>query len=354
MGRMLKAPTDTFDSDPHYPKTLICKFCVQVDSNRARIGIRSWYNHVRTKKHVEAVDGLRTWRIDQESHENNLVPEVPEPYAEVVDLVDADVEEGRIGPEPMDIDPVQNPVQEALEFGSESSDNESEILSYIGEENEDDFQDSGFISSDEEHDEITPKAYPQQTGPYYPYDSKVMAYLDMLDNLPRQRISDSVMQFVIAILRNCGVQNVPSFNKFRKVQREMAERHGIRQHQFHNPDGDDLYINDPRDLIMADWSNPSVRKHMRLYPEHSTTGKPPVLSEVWHGSRWQDLPAECLPPMVEHPETLQHFYVGELCLTKSGEWIIPEQWVTETKTGKLLAKARVAEKDEQVNVSTLY
>lgn len=174
---------------------------------------------------------------------------------------------------------------------------------------------TGYIS-DGELDDITPKVRPPQTGQYYPYGTKVMAYLDMLDNLPRNRVSDS-MRFVITILKDCGVEDVPSFKHLRKVQKELAGQHGIRQHQFHNPSGEDLYINDPRDIIMADWANPSVRRHMQLYPDHDSTGEPPVVSEIWHGSRWRSLASEYLPPMVVHPETFQHFYVGELCQTSA-------------------------------------
>lgn len=89
---------------------------------------------------------------------------------------------------------------------------------------------------------------------------------------------------------------------------------------------------------------------MHLYPEHDTSGKPPTISEIWHGNRWQSLPSHYLPPMIVHPETHEHFYVGEMCETKSGERIIPERWLSEKTTGKLLVKARRVENNQGVSV----
>jgi hypothetical protein len=48
-----------------------------------------------------------------------------------------------------------------------------------------------------------------------------MLLLDALDNLPRLRVSDSLMKVFLYILRECGVKNVPSHYKFQKKQDEL-------------------------------------------------------------------------------------------------------------------------------------
>lgn len=143
---------------------------------------------------------------------------------------------------------------------------------------------------------------------YYPYDSKVMAYLDILDNFPRHKVSSQIMGFVITMLSDCGVQGVPSLKALRNKQKELVDRHGIHQHRFEYPGDKELFVNDPRDIIAADWENPKVRPHMQLYPEHFPKQGKVVTSHIWHGSRWTQLP-EFLPPMAVHPDTRKRFYV---------------------------------------------
>lgn len=306
---------------------------------------------MKTDSHLKAWNNQRLEATRrQERAEDMVVPEAP---AELVDLDDADV--GSLGPEPMDIDPIEGPIEEVAELPSESDDESDELDSMV-EDSDDELEERGYMSPDEEdeidhHPYVNHNSHSPNMGQYYPYESKAMAYLDILDNLPRHKVSNSIMQFVITILKNCGVPDVPSFKKLRKVQKELANRHGIKQHQFQNPSGEDIYVNDPGDIVMADWANPSVRRHMQLYPEHDCTGNPLAVSEIWHGTRWQGLSDDCLPPMIVHPETYEHFYVGEVCQAKSGEWVVPERWLSEKNTGELLAKARRVVEDAESNES---
>ncbi len=45
-----------------------------------------------------------------------------------------------------------------------------------------------------------------------------MFLLDLLDNMPRLRLSDDHMKFIMWILRELGVPQVPSLKALRKVQ----------------------------------------------------------------------------------------------------------------------------------------
>jgi hypothetical protein len=76
-----------------------------------------------------------------------------------------------------------------------------------------------------------------------------MFLLDVLDNLPRLRISNSLMHVFLWILRESGVQQVPSFQQLRDVQANLRKTCGIPTTQFTSVQGNVFYINDPRTII---------------------------------------------------------------------------------------------------------
>lgn len=82
-----------------------------------------------------------------------------------------------------------------------------------------------------------------------PYPSKVTFLLDVIDNLPRLRISGSFMKVILWLLRELGVKEVPSFDALRKMQKLLQERQGIPTINWMTPKGNVFSFNDPITLI---------------------------------------------------------------------------------------------------------
>ena len=69
---------------------------------------------------------------------------------------------------------------------------------------------------------------------------------------------------------------------------------------------------------------------MTFYPEDAN-GR---MVQLWHGSKWlTDLSDEFLTPMVIHPRSGAHYYMGELSKCENGQWFIPQQWFNKTGNG---------------------
>ncbi len=85
-----------------------------------------------------------------------------------------------------------------------------------------------------------------------------------------------------------------------------------------------------RVLLRKDMSNPLTRPHMMFYPEDAGC----EASQMWHGEKWlKTAPDDVLTPMVKHPETGRHYYVGELVRCVDGTLFIPMRWFRRKGAG---------------------
>ncbi|KAI0748820.1 hypothetical protein BC629DRAFT_1269063, partial [Irpex lacteus] len=145
---------------------------------------------------------------------------------------------------------------------------------------------------------------------------------DYMDRLPRSRISDEQMKLFLWVMRRAGAKNVPSFYRLRKLQKALRSECSVPTIRCTSVQENIFYMNDPRDIIAKDWSNPLTRPHIHVYPEISDDG----VSEAWHGHKWlKDISLDALSPM--YNAGVKHFYVNELSRLRDGSYIIPLRWV---------------------------
>ena len=76
-----------------------------------------------------------------------------------------------------------------------------------------------------------------------------MFLLDTIDNLPRTRISNTLMKVFLWLLGEVGARDVPSLYHLRQVQTTHRKSSGIPTTQQKSPKGNIFSMNDPRTLV---------------------------------------------------------------------------------------------------------
>ncbi|KAJ7062516.1 hypothetical protein C8F01DRAFT_986105 [Mycena amicta] len=152
---------------------------------------------------------------------------------------------------------------------------------------------------------------------YQPYPNRMHMLLDIIDNLPRLRLSSSHLNIIIWLLKQCGVPNVPSLSSLRKTQAELTNLCGNEPKPYVSTAGNRFFVNDVRDSVAKDFSNPEIAKHLHFYPEE-TSGP---ISEVWQAERWKEYTPSELTPMFSRGH--RRFWIDEVAELNSGAKILP-------------------------------
>jgi hypothetical protein len=151
------------------------------------------------------------------------------------------------------------------------------------------------------------------------------------------------MKVLLWLLREVGVQKVPSFDQLRKVQKGLQNENIIPTVHWKSPKGHTFSFNDPRAIVAnvsplikfgeethkhssKDWANPLVANHIRRYPVISQAG---IVSEVWHGQKWRrDLDRHLMSPMYNAGDG-KHYFIDEPARLRDGRMIIPVRWLED-------------------------
>lgn len=167
--------------------------------------------------------------------------------------------------------------------------------------------------------------------------------LDLLDNLPRLRLSDDHLKAFIWVMKECGAHSVPSFAALRKKQKELSQDVGIKTKNHTSPLGNEFFMNGPADLFKLvstiflatvdhsslisyqDFANPLVRDALEIYPDLTGTS----VAEFWQAGKWiHDSDLNDLTPMWANFEAAphRHFYVNEIAQLRDGRFGIPQRY----------------------------
>ncbi|KAJ7637552.1 hypothetical protein DFH06DRAFT_1302543 [Mycena polygramma] len=170
------------------------------------------------------------------------------------------------------------------------------------------------------------QAHIKTTAEWFPYPTKLMFLLDSMDNLPRQRVSNSLMKVFLWILRESGVQDVPSLEALRKIQAGLHKQGGVPTVPWKSTQGND-------------YANPLTRSLLHFYPEIPDG----PIRETWHAQKWRrEMDRDALTPMIVDGH--RHFYVNELASLRNGDLVIPLCWVISK--GEMCADALKVYTDE--------
>ena len=106
---------------------------------------------------------------------------------------------------------------------------------------------------------------PKASETWFPYTSKLEFLLDTIDNLPRLRLSASMMKVILWLLREVGVKHVPSFDRLRKVQKKVQEDGGVPTVHWMSLKGNAFSFNDLRAIITNVRAPPLTLPHSEIY-----------------------------------------------------------------------------------------
>ncbi|KAJ3781108.1 hypothetical protein GGU10DRAFT_278178 [Lentinula aff. detonsa] len=156
---------------------------------------------------------------------------------------------------------------------------------------------------------------------YWPYKNKTTFLLDILDNLPRLRLSSSHLKMILWVMRNSNPKDVPSYKALRNEQAQLQDLCGIPTTQYKSQNGDIYYLNDVSDMLKKNFENPEIAQHIIFHPE-DTDGAP--RSEFTQFSRMREHPEQLTPSFRKGD---RQFYVDELAMLFNGRLVIPLIWV---------------------------
>lgn len=76
-----------------------------------------------------------------------------------------------------------------------------------------------------------------------------MLFVDILDNLPRMRLSNAHMEMILYVMEQTGAQNVPNIRELRQFQSRQRQIYGTKTQECHSELGNVFFVNDIRSTL---------------------------------------------------------------------------------------------------------
>ncbi|KAI0689864.1 hypothetical protein BC835DRAFT_1308149 [Cytidiella melzeri] len=214
-----------------------------------------------------------------------------------------------------------------------------------------------FMDLDDEEDEETlaEQCEARHDGQKWaPYQSKMMFKLDLLDSLPRLRLSDDHLKTIMWVMKECGTPDVPLFSALRKLQTKLTTEMGTIWHV--SMFGNKFYTNGVAQMFHLDWANPFVRPQICPYVEVSST-----VSEFYQAKRLMCTDVNLLQLMwadFKNAPGGQHFYIKELARLRddSAETECADVYLVDheiTVSSIMICQVATQRKAEQTGVAHL-
>ncbi|KAG9093298.1 hypothetical protein FRC06_011576 [Ceratobasidium sp. 370] len=141
-----------------------------------------------------------------------------------------------------------------------------------------------------------------------PYPDRAHILTHSLFNAPHIRFSSGQQQAVLDWAKAMGTLDVPTMYSLQKCDDALKQTIGDPSSPFNS--------------INHEFSNPSVRVHMHLYPEDAGDHS----SETWHGDKLvQGHNRQQLTPMVTHEN--KTYFVDEFCELADGSAFVPDMFL---------------------------
>jgi hypothetical protein len=96
--------------------------------------------------------------------------------------------------------------------------------------------------------------------------------LDVLNNLPRLRMSTSHFKMILWLLKKCGLQDVPSYKAFQKMQEGLRKKCGSEPKLHRSTLGNVFYVNAVRDAVARVRCRQSSLTHSNSVPGFRQSG----------------------------------------------------------------------------------
>ncbi|KIJ35216.1 hypothetical protein M422DRAFT_262598 [Sphaerobolus stellatus SS14] len=331
MGRAQKIQLEEFWEEHPQTRKLRCKVCAARDIAHTRMAHNSRKGHETSADHLGYMKAKETAEVKQR-HERTELEKAMHGVPAVLTMTE-ETQQTNLN---MEFGAFMDP-----SYGYSSPDEENQPHhrgNSIGDEIEwliqyfDDLSESedGFSSNVEESEDediskttedfqasriqATLSKWDQHHSNWFPYPNKTV------HNLPRLRLSKSHLTFLFWVMKQLGVQDVPSVDQLRNMQQKLRDNHGgITTRRFQSDLGNIFYVNELAELVSKDYSNPQTASLLEFYPEEVTVNS--SFSEIWQGRKIREMDPDLLTPMVR--KGMKDYYVKEVAELKDGRLIIP-------------------------------